>query len=364
MVVSARMPSDEEQRGSAAQAADSPNNRRTVWAVTLGLALTALLLQPALGTSRLMPSTSVLALALGMVVGAIPACRTRWSVSASEVSKQAIPIAIVLIGFGLDLGPLLASGTIAGSLAVVVVAMAVAFAAALAAGRLCGLDPRTSLLIGAGTAVCGNSAIMAVAPTVQPKDEDIGLTIGVINLLGVVMLLALPPIATALDMVGQQGGALAGLTVHAVPQAIATGEAFGPIGMEWATLFKLLRVAMLVPVVVILAFVLGRVRGTAGETARRGAGVPWFVVLFVVAAGLRASGWFDAEVTIGGRDRALWEWLQRSGRFLLAVALAAIGIGLHLGTLLRVGPRVLLAATLTVTVMVVVTMPLVRWLFG
>ncbi|MEM6571165.1 MAG: putative sulfate exporter family transporter [Planctomycetota bacterium] len=336
---------------------------RTAWAVALGLALLAIVLRPALGESRLVPSASVLALVLGMVVGAIPPLRDRVAAGAGRVAKQAIPVAIVLIGFGLDLGPLVGSGAIGGSLVVVVVAMVVAFVSALIAGRLFGLDPRASLLLGAGTAVCGNSAIMAVAPTVQPDDEDIGLSIGAINLLGVLMLVVLPPIATSLGIVGREGGSLAGLTVHAVPQAIATGEAFGAEGLEWATLFKLLRVAMLVPLVVALALTLARVRASKGEGSGSGPGIPWFVVLFVVAAGLRATGWFDAEVAVAGDERALWAWLQSGGRIVLAAALAAIGVGLQLGTLLRVGPSMLAAGALTVTAMVAATIPLVRWLF-
>ena len=84
------------------------------------------------------------------------------------------------------------------------------------------------------------------------------------------------------------GGALAGTTVHAVPQAIATGEAFGPEAVEWATLYKLLRVAMLVPLVVLLALVVPSRSG--GQRERKAVGVPHFVWLFVVASALRASG--------------------------------------------------------------------------
>ncbi len=335
--------------------------RAPAWAVMVGLAALALAVRPLLGESRFLPSSSVLALLFGIALGALPTVRARLGSGAKRVSKEAIPLSIVWIGFGLDLDPLVRSGSIGHSLGIVVVVMATAFAAALLFGKALGLDPRMSLLLGAGTAVCGNSAIMAVVPTVQAKDEDVGLAIGVINLLGVVMLFALPPIGGALGVDGPQGGALAGLTVHAVPQAIATGEAFGASATEWATLFKLLRVAMLVPTVVLLAFVLARVRGEKAE--RGGGGVPWYVIAFVAAAGVRALGWTDATVSALGRSEPIWGWLREAGKTLLAVALAAIGIGLDLGTLWRVGPRVLLAATLAVAAMVAVALPLVRiWL--
>lgn len=328
--------------------------------VCVAVAAAAVLVRPALGTSRLVPSPSVLALLIGLALGVLPS--TGLAAPAKVVSKRAIPVAIVLIGFGMDLDPLVEGGAIGGTLVVVLAAMVVAFLGALLAGRLCGLDPRASLLLGAGTAVCGNSAIMAVAPTVEAEEEDVGLAIGVINLLGVAMLFVLPPVAVAAGIEGTAGGALAGTTVHAVPQAIATGEAFGPEAVEWATLYKLLRVAMLVPLVVLLALVVPSRSG--GQQERKAVGVPHFVWLFVVASALRASGWLDAEVTIGGEGRAAWAWLKQGGSWLLAVALAAIGMTLHVPRLVRVGPRFLLAGTLAVVAMVAVSMPLVRWLLG
>lgn len=337
---------------------------RASWWLAAGIALAAQLSHPALvaagGGSRLIPSASVLALLFGMAFGASPGLARRLRPGAKLVSKQAIPLAIVLIGFGLDLGPLLASGQLGISFALVVVGMLVAFGAAMLFGKICGLDPRASMLLGAGTAVCGNSAILAVAPTVDARDEDVGLAVGVINLLGVIMVIVLPPLAGLAGIQGADGGALAGLTVHAVPQAIATGEAFGTEATVLATVFKLMRVAMLAPVVLLLAFVLRRVRRTEVQTKR--AGMPWFVLLFAVAAGARALGWVDAGIQVGAENHAVWYWLQMAGKFLLAIALAAIGIGLDVRALLRVGPRVLLAATLAVAAMVATLIPLVRWL--
>lgn len=331
------------------------------WVVAAALAAASGVAAPHMPRSSWAPPPSVLALLLGIAVGAVPGARARLGAGMKAVSRAAIPWAIVAIGCGLDLGPLVRSGQLGAGLAVVLLAMAVAFGAALLAGRLVGLDPRASLLLGAGTAVCGNSAILAVAPTVEPSDEDLGLAIGVINLLGVVMLFALPPLARALGIDGVEGGVVAGVTVHAVPQAIAAGEAFGPEALEWATLYKLLRVAMLVPVVVLLALALRKRRAGAEGTAGTPA-VPWFVALFVVAALVRAAGLLDAGLGPEGGARPLWAWAKEGGRFALAVALGAIGVGLELGVLLRVGPRMLLAGALTAAAMIAAALPLVRWL--
>ncbi|MFT6830569.1 MAG: putative membrane protein YadS, partial [Planctomycetota bacterium] len=121
-----------------------------------------------------------------------------------------------------------------------------------------------------------------------------------------------------------------------------------------------LRVVMLAPVVFILAFVLRRVR-QGGDVQARRASLPWFVVLFVLAAGMRALGWVDAPLKVAAESRAVWGWLQIAGTFILSIALAAIGIGLDVKTLIRVGPRFLVAGTLAVTAMVAALVPLVHW---
>ncbi|MEL6714018.1 MAG: putative sulfate exporter family transporter [Planctomycetota bacterium] len=351
------------KRDGSAKAAGGPAR---AYALAGLLAAAALVLRGALpGSSAAVPSASVLALVLGLLVGALPGVRATAGRGAGRVTKATIPWAIVLIGFGLDLGPLLRSGSLAAGLGITVALMAVAFLGALLGARALGLSRDAGLLLGAGTAVCGNSAIMAVAPAIDADDDEVGLSIGVINLLGVLMLFALPPLAGALGVAAEEGGALAGLTVHAVPQAIATGGAFGERALEWATLYKLLRVALLVPVVLLVSVLVGRRSGDAPR-----ARVPLFVPLFVAAAVLRGLGWADAEVRVPGLGAEglgsegpapLWAQLKAVGRIALAVALAAIGLGLDLRSLVRVGPRFLLAGLIALVPPVALGLALVRW---
>ena len=337
------------------------------WLCAASVTGAALWLHPQLtsrvGQAHLIPSPSVLALGAGMVLGAFAGIRTRLGAAAKAVSKQAIPIAIVLIGFGLELGPLFRGGSFFAGLAIVIVCMAVAFSASIGFARLLGLDARTGLLLGAGTAVCGNSAIMAVAPAVEPDEDDLALSIGVINLLGILMVFALPAVAGGLGINGTSGGVLAGLTVHAVPQAIATGEAFGAEALESATLYKLMRVALLAPVVVIVAATARKLLGARSSSGAKSTGIPFFVILFVAAGACRGLGLASFEIGLGGTEKPFFEWAKLAGKILLGVALAAIGMGIDLRKLVRVGPRVLVCALAAVIAMVAVAVPLVRiWL--
>ncbi|MDC3378900.1 putative sulfate exporter family transporter [Planctomycetota bacterium] len=352
-------PADEKRSPAADENRSFPLAGVAAIGLTLFAAWGGPLLAKALPTPRLVPSTSTVALILGALLGAFPGARQRLAAGAQRVSKTAIPAAIVLIGFGLEGGSLLEGGSFVSSLAVVLLSMTAAFVAALVFGRLLGLDPRTSLLIGAGTAVCGNSAILAVAPVVKPPDEDVALSVGVITLLSVVMLFGIPALAGGIGLEEARGGAVAGLTVHALPQALAAGETLGAEALEAATLYKLMRVAMLAPLVLILATALRRKGGSEG--AKR-AGIPLYLVLFAVAAGLRSLGAVDSPVAIGGVERPLWEWATLGGKGLLAIALAAIGMGLEVRRLVRVGPRVLAAAVAAVVCLIGVAVLLVSWL--
>lgn len=312
-----------------------------VWVLCLGLATLAMFVRPHLGASPWIPGASVLALLFGALLVHVPAWRETLASASKPVVKRWIPFAIVLIGFGLNLHDFWGADVIGWGLFAVVAAMLVAFLAAGWIGKWFGLDARTSILLGAGTAVCGNSAIMAVAPVVDPEEDELAVSLGVINLLGLLMIFVLPPIASWVGIGGAEGGMLAGMTVHAVPQAIAAGETFGTEALEMATLYKLVRVGLLMPVVLLVALVWSR-RGRGGAAGTGAAKVPGFLWLFVLAVALRSTGWLDGALSVPGLgEQPLWGHLQKVGKFLLTAVMAAVGMGIFLPTLLRVGPRIL-----------------------
>src|SRR5690606_19367004 len=153
-------------------------------------------------------------------------------------------------------------------------------------------------LLGAGTAVCGNSAIVAVAPVVSAPEEDVAASLAAVNLYGLLVMLAVPAIAAPLGMPEAHAGVWAGTTVHAVPQAISAGAAVGETAAEIATAFKLVRVAMLAPLVLLIALITAR-RGTSG--VRFSKLVPWFVWGFVVASALKTAGLLEIGLPrVGG----------------------------------------------------------------
>ncbi len=131
-------------------------------------------------------------------------------------------------------------------------------------GRMLKLWKRTALLIGAGTAICGNSAIVAVAPLIDATDEDLMLSMSTINLLGLPLMFLFPLAGAMLGLGDQAYGVWAGTSIHAVPQVVAAAFAFSPGAGSIATLVKLVRVALLAPFTFVLAIVYARRKRTSG----------------------------------------------------------------------------------------------------
>src|SRR5262249_52984233 len=153
------------------------------------------------------------------------------------VVRKTVPLTIVLTGAGLNLALLATVG--AKALAITVVCIVIATAAAYYCGRVFGLWPKTALLIGPGTAICGNSAIVAVARLIDASDEDVTLSVGTINIMGLLLMFALPVAGGILKLPDDAFAVWSGSTIHAVPQVVAAAFAFSQKAGTLATLVKL-----------------------------------------------------------------------------------------------------------------------------
>ena len=272
----------------------------------------------------------VLAIIVGMVARSAVGMPTECEPGVRFVGKEVLEVAVFLLGATLDAPKLFASGpTLAlGIVATVVVALVVGFGI----GRAAGLPPRLALLVSCGNAICGNSAIAAVAPVIGADREDVAASIALTAVLGVTVVLTLPLLVGPLGYSDYQYGVLAGLTVYAVPQVLAAAFAVSVASGQVATVVKLARVLMLGPVVVFLS--LRRRRGSA-TTTRTTSLLPWFVVGFVLLAIVRSMGWLPEIAISTARVSAQW---------LTIAAMAALGLSVDFASVKRVGARVAIAA--------------------
>jgi uncharacterized integral membrane protein (TIGR00698 family) len=302
-------------------------------ALCVAIAITARLLQRleerVLGQPYL--EALVLAILLGAAVRAIWTPDMRWTPGIRFSAKGILEFAVALLGLSVDLPALVRNG------AALPVAIAIVVAATLAGsyalGRALGLGRPLAVLIACGNAICGNSAIAAVAPAIEADGEDVAAAIAITAAMGVVVVVWLPALMPLLGLTATQYGAVAGLTVYAVPQVVAATVPAGAAAVQMGTLVKLLRVLLLGPVVAGVSYLKRQRQRGRVDQPKRVPLVPWFIAAFVVLALVRATG--IIPITFVDSTRA-------TATSLTILSMAALGLGVDLRALARVGPRVVL----------------------
>lgn len=308
-------------------------------------------------------SAAIVAILLGAVIRNLALVPVQILDGCKSLVKRTIPATIVLTGATLNLADL-AKGL--PYVAVVMLAVVVGTLAAIVAGRLLGASQKTSMLIGAGTSICGNSAIVAVAPILRAADDDLLLSVGTINVLGLVIMLLLPLAGTGLSMPPESFGVWAGATVHAVPQAVTTGFALGPESGALAALVKLIRVSLLAPYVLLLAVWAKRNEQVSGKV-RYAALIPPFLWGFAALAVIRSLAlWPELVFQPLGASQparvAVAPMLAGTGNILLTLSMAAMGLEVNLRRLVRTGGPAMLTGIVTSLTQCLATWILIRFL--
>jgi len=293
----------------------------------------------------------VLAILLGTLLRTVWTPGPRWTPGIGFSARTLLEIAVMLLGASISFQAVLQAGL--GLILGIAVVVAVAIGASYGLCRWLGLPKRMAILVACGNSICGNSAIAAVAPVIGARPEDVASSIAFTAVLGVVVVLTLPLLAPALDLTLTQYGVLAGLTVYAVPQVLAATMPVGIVSAQIGTLVKLVRVLMLGPVVILLSILAGRASPAAKPGLSLNRLVPWFIVGFLGLAMLRSLGLIP--------DRVLQAVLP-AATLLTVISMAALGLGVDLKILGRVGGRVTLAVTLSLLVLIGISLGLIRLL--
>ncbi len=245
-----------------------------------------------------------------------------------------LQVAVVLLGAQLSLQQVADVGLSSLPVMLGTLVLCLLLAAILGRAMRIGSDLRT--LVGVGTAICGASAIAAVTPTIRAKDPDTTYAISTIFLFNVLAVAVFPPLGHALELSQEQFGLFAGTAVNDTSSVVAAAASYGAVASDHAVVVKLVRSLMIIPIVIGLA-VLVRRREGAVEPARRGGRVsrlvglvPWFLIAFVVIVAMNSVG-----LVPDGSHGAL----RQAAVFLIATALAAIGLSTDVRALRRTGPK-------------------------
>lgn len=244
-----------------------------------------------------------------------------------KTSKYLLQVAVVCLGFNMNLHESLKSGS-EGMLFTIVSVVGVMFLGVLL-GYWLHINRKTAYLISSGTAICGGSAIAAVGPVLKADENEMAVSLGVIFILNSIALFIFPPIGQLLDMTQQQFGTWAAIAIHDTSSVVGAGESFGEEALQIATLIKLTRALWIIPLALVTMFIF---RDKASKIS-----IPWFIFIFVLAmvanTYLPLPEWLVDSLV----------WVARRG---MVVTLFLIGASLSLKSIKAVGVKPLLQAVI------------------
>ena len=281
-----------------------------------GLALSAGIAALAMAV-RQVPGVGFLSqMILAIVIGALirnALGKPGWAAAGVAFSmRRVLRLGIVLLGLQLTLSQVAAVGL--SGVMLLAVALVSTFAFTVWLGRRLGVDPKLAQLIGAGTSICGASAVLAADTVVQAEDADVAYGVASVTIFGSIAMVIYPMIGAALELPPHAFGLWAGASIHEIAQVVAATFTYGREAGDFGTIAKLTRVMMLAPAVLGLGLILSRSSG-GGRRARPP--MPWFVLGFVALTAVNSVVAVPAE---------LRTMLAGGTMFLLSMALAAMGL--------------------------------------
>jgi uncharacterized integral membrane protein (TIGR00698 family) len=297
-------------------------------------------------------SAMLFSLLLGMALNFLSQegkCVEGIQVSATSVLR----IGVALLGLRISVGQVADLGLFTVMLVVVSVALTIAAGVLLA--RLCALESRFGVLTGGAVAICGASAalaISAVLPRNANSDRDLSFAVIGVTALSTIAMIAYPIVIFSAGMDPHQSGVFLGATIHDVAQVVGAGYGVSVETGDTATIVKLLRVAMLLPVVFLVS--LGT-RLHVGTAARTEPLVPWFAVAFAVLVLVNSSGQIPAQVIAFADELSRW---------CLVTAIAAIGMKTALKEVMVIGPRPVILMVLQTVLLAALVAALIAFGWG
>ena len=272
-----------------------------------------------------------IALALGLILAFT--IGNPFAEQTTKVTRILLRGSVILLGFGMNLTTVVKAGkdgilftvtTIFGTLIL-----------GYFVGRWLKINRKTSDLISAGTAICGGSAIAAVAPAIRANGDETSVSLGTIFILNSIALFIFPTIGHALNLSQNQFGVWAAIAIHDTSSVVGAAAKYGNEALQIATTVKLARALWIAPVALLFAFLY---RPKHGETKIKEI-IPWFVFLFILATVIRTYA--PSQI-----PPSLFDSLVMLAKTGLTVTLFLIGASLSAETLKKVGVKTLIQGVL------------------
>ncbi|CNE16309.1 YeiH family protein [Yersinia nurmii] len=285
-----------------------------------------------------------LAILFGILVGntLYPWLQPSCSPGVLLAKQQLLRLGIILYGFRLTFQQVADVG--ATGMLIDLMTLSSTFLLACWLGRkVFGLDQQTVMLIGAGSSICGAAAVMATEPVLKADASKVAVAVATVVIFGTLCIFIYPWFYQLnlhyqwLPLNQETFGIFAGSTIHEVAQVVAAGHAIGPDAENAAVITKMIRVMMLAPFLLVLSAYLSRShpQGSRSQNQKNAITIPWFAVIFIAMAGFNSLHLLPETVV---------NHLITLDTILLAMAMAALGLTTHIGSIRQAGMKPLLLA--------------------
>ena len=315
----------------------------------------------------------MLAIIFGMVISNIWSLPKLLQPGIKFSVKKLLPIGIVLLGARLNFQEMLKVG--GEGLALSVLETGVALVLLLLLTKALNLPRKLGVLLGIGTAICGGTAIVAVAPVIEAEEKDVVFSVATVTLLGLIGMFLLPVLGHAMSLTEKAFGVWAGLAIHQTPQVVAAGFAYGTQAGETATIVKLARVCLLAPVVFVVGLVYARQKlKRTGVTEQKKINYahlfPVFVLGFLGMALLNTAGLLpqitahipaSSVLTSGDRHINTASFLEQISKICIVISMAGVGLETKFAAMRQTGLKPFVASLLAVLVVAAMVLGLIRF---
>ncbi|MCS3407922.1 YeiH family putative sulfate export transporter [Serratia sp. AKBS12] len=284
-----------------------------------------------------------LAILLGIVVGntLYPWLQPRCHTGVQLAKQRLLRLGIILYGFRLTFQQIADVGT-TGIIIDALTLTSTFLLACWLGKKVFGIDGQTAMLIGAGSSICGAAAVMATEPVLKADSSKVAVAVSTVVVFGTLAIFAYPWLYHLnqqfqwLPFSQETFGIYTGSTIHEVAQVVAAGHAIGPEAENAAVIAKMIRVMMLAPFLLLLSGYISR-GGQADKSEKSAITIPWFAVLFIAVAGFNSFNLLPAPLV---------QHLITADTWMLAMAMAALGLTTHISAVRQAGVKPILLATL------------------
>jgi uncharacterized integral membrane protein (TIGR00698 family) len=316
--------------------------------ISSGFFLCVVIALPAWYFGQLIPVIGgpVFGILFGLSIALIPR-KAIFFTGIKFTSKKILQYAIILLGFGMNLFDIFEVGS--QSLIIILSTISTSLLVAFLMRQLLNTPSSVSTLIGVGSSICGGSAIAATAPVIEADDEDIAKSISVIFLFNVLAAFLFPVIGNLLKMSDIGFGMFAGTAINDTSSVVAAGQTWSNMqgndtALQYATIVKLTRTLAIIPITLILAFYRTHQENTNTKISIKKL-FPWFILYFLIASVITTA--FNMPPTV-------YKPLTQLGKFMITMAMVAIGLNTNLVKLIKTGGKpILLGLTCWISIAIV-----------